>query len=183
MRRVPLLAYAAIAASCCFVPAAVAAPPDVNSSKLRAAVTVDGIVAHQRDLQAIANRSPGFTRYSLTSGYRESVDYVQEKMLNAGWKVSVRQFNMPEWRENAPPVFRQLSPTAKTYVAGTAENNNSPSVDYITFEHSPTKEVVSAPVVPTNDIQIDPNPGGSTSGCEAEDYPAETAGAIALIQR
>ena len=41
---------------------------------------------------------------------------------------------------------------------------------------------MTAPVVPTNDIQI-PSTGGSTSGCEPEDYPTAVDGAIALIQR
>jgi Zn-dependent M28 family amino/carboxypeptidase len=39
-----------------------------------------------------------------------------------------------------------------------------------------------AQVVPTNDIVL-PSPGGSTSGCEASDFPAAVAGKIALIQR
>ena len=37
-------------------------------------------------------------------------------------------------------------------------------------------------MVPTNDVVI-PSPGGSTSGCEAADFPAAVAGAVALIQR
>ena len=50
------------------------------------------------------------------------------------------------------------------------------------MEFTPTAEVPDAPVVPTTDIQI-PSTGGSTSGCEKEDYPAATDGAISLIQR
>src|ERR671924_1498791 len=91
---------------------------------------------------------------------------------------------MPEWQETAPPVLQQLSPTAKTYTPGTAADDDSPSVDYITFEFSPTKNVASAPVVPTNDIVIpSPAANSNTSGCEASDFPAATSGAISLIQR
>ena len=55
---------------------AAAKPPDgVNSSKLRAAVTVDGIVEHQRALQNIATMNGG-TRHTETPGYLASVAYV-----------------------------------------------------------------------------------------------------------
>jgi Zn-dependent M28 family amino/carboxypeptidase len=56
------------------------------------------------------------------------------------------------------------------------------NVDFITFELSPSGTLTDVAVVPTNDILI-PSPGGSTSGCEPEDFPAATSGSIALIQR
>ena len=148
--------------------------------KTKPHTTVRGIVAHQSALQGIADMNGG-TRHTETPGYTASVAYVREKMKRAGLKVTVTQFNMPEWRETAPPEFQQLTPTNKTYKPGTAADDNSPSVDYITFEFSPTTEV-SAPVVPVSNIVI-PSPGGSTAGCAPEDFPAATAGAISLIQR
>jgi Zn-dependent M28 family amino/carboxypeptidase len=181
MRVRHLAACVAVAASLASASAAVAKPPDVDSSELRSRVTVDRIVAHQRALQSIATTFGG-TRYTTTQGYAASASYVESRMRAAGYNVSVTQFNMPEWRENSPPVFQQVSPTAKTYKAGTAADDNSPAVDYITFQYSPSKEVASAPVVPTTNIQI-PSTGGSTSGCAASDYPAATRGAISLIQR
>jgi Zn-dependent M28 family amino/carboxypeptidase len=183
MRRVHLLVCVAVLAAFGLGSTALAKPPDVNSSKLRAAVTVDGIVEHQQALQDIADMTGG-TRHTKTAGYQASVAYVRETMENAGWNVSVTQFNMPEWEELTPPVFEQLSPNAKTYTPGTAADDDSPAVDYITFQYSPSKEVASAPVVPTNDIVIpSPAANSNTSGCEAADYPAATAGAISLIQR
>ena len=181
MRLTHLTACGAVLATFAFSSTAVAKPPDVDSSKLRAAVTVDGIVAHQRALQNIADLSGG-TRHTKTPGYTASVAYVRETMEAAGWDVSISQFNMPIWQETAAPVFQQLTPTPKTYVPGTAADDNSPAVDYITMEFSPTAEVPNAPVVPTKDIQI-PSIGGSTSGCEESDYPDATDGAISLIQR
>ena len=176
MRRIRLLAFAAVLAAFAFGSTAVAKPPDVDSSKLREAVTVQGIVEHQRALQGIANMNGG-TRDTRTPGYLASVDYVKARMEAAGLDVSVTQFNMPEWRETAPPVMQQLSPTAKTYTPGTAADDNSAAVDYITFEHSPTKDVANAPVVPTNDIVIpSPAANSNTSGCEAADFPAATRG-------
>jgi hypothetical protein len=35
-------------------------------------------------------------------------------MQNAGWNVSISQFDMPDWKETAPPVLEQIAPTPKT---------------------------------------------------------------------
>lgn len=52
----------------------------------------------------------------------------------------------------------------------------------MTYSGSGTVE--DALVVPTNDVLIPPPAEpGSTSGCEASDFPAEVAGNVALIQR
>jgi len=183
MRRIRLVAFAAVLAAFAFGSTAVAKPPDVNSSKLREAVTVDGIVGHQRALQDIANANGG-TRYTKTSGYDASVAYVRDTMQKAGWNVSISQFDMPDWKETAPPVLEQIAPTPKTYVHGSAADDDSAAVDFIAFEFSPTKDVPSAPVVPTNDIVIpSPAANSNTSGCDASDFPAATRGAVSLIQR
>jgi Zn-dependent M28 family amino/carboxypeptidase len=150
--------------------------------KKKPRTTVRGIVAHQRALQTIADLNNG-TRHTETPGYTASVAYVRERMKRAGLKVKVVEFNMPEWRETAPPEFQQLTPTNKTYVPGTAADDDSAAVDYITFEFSPTKEV-TAPVVPVNDNVVpSPAANSNTAGCETEDFPAATTGAISLIQR
>jgi Zn-dependent M28 family amino/carboxypeptidase len=173
---------AAIAAFATAAPA-LANPPDINSERLERLVTVQGMVEHQRALQGIADMNGG-TRATETPGYLASVDYVKERMRRAGLDVTVTQFNMPEWRETAPPVMQQLSPTAKTYKPGTEADDNSAAVDYITFAFSPTANVANAPVVPTNDVVIpSPAANSNTSGCEASDFPAATQGAISLIQR
>jgi Zn-dependent M28 family amino/carboxypeptidase len=178
-----LTTCAAAVATLAIVPAALAKPPDVNSDKLERAVTVEGILEHERALQNIANLNGG-TRHTETPGYLASVAYVKARMEAAGLDVSITQFNMPEWRETAPPIFQQLTPAAKTYTSGTAADDNSAAVDYITFEYSPTAKVPTAPVVPTNDIVIaSPASDTSNSGCEASDFPAATRGAISLIQR
>ena len=88
MRLAHLAACGAIAATLALASTAVAKPPDVDSSKLRAAVTVDGIVAHQQALQNIANLSGG-TRHTKTPGYTASVAYVRATMENAGYDVSI----------------------------------------------------------------------------------------------
>jgi Zn-dependent M28 family amino/carboxypeptidase len=91
---------------------------------------------------------------------------------------------MPDWKETAPPVLEQIAPTPKPYVHGSAADDDSAAVDFIAFEFSPTKDVPSAPVVPTNDIVIpSPAANSNTSGCDASDFPAATRGAVSLIQR
>ena len=168
------------AAIACGAPAAAAKPPDVDATRLEQMVTVEGVLEHQQALQEIADANDG-TRHTRTSGYTASAEYVKETLEAAGYDARYEMFNMPIWHETAPPVLQRLTPTAKTYVPGTSADDGSPAVDFITFEHSPTASV-TAPVVPVNNIVI-PSPGGTDSGCEAEDYPAAIDGAIALIQR
>ena len=67
----------------------------VSSKKLERAVTVRGIVKHQRALQHIADMNGG-TRHTKTPGYTASVAYVRERMRRAGLDVEVKQFNVPE---------------------------------------------------------------------------------------
>ena len=182
MRTLRLFTCAAVIAACLTAtPAAIAAPPDVDSTRLEKLVTVQGITEHQRALQNIADLNGG-TRYTRTPGYTASAAYVKATLEKAGYDARYEMFNMPEWHENAAPVLRQISPTNKSYIAGSAADDNSPSVDFIAFEHAPTKSLSNVKVVPTNDIVI-PSPGGTTSGCEMSDFPAATSGAIALIQR
>src|SRR4051812_41807816 len=181
MRGTHLAACAAIVTVLAAAPAAVAKPGDVDSTRLEQLVTVQGITEHQKALQNIADFNGG-TRYTRTPGYTASAAYVKATLEKAGYNARYEMFNMPEWRETAAPVLQQVSPTSKSYVAGSAADDNSPSVDFIAFEHSPTKSLSNVAVVPTNDIVI-PSPGGTTSGCEMSEFPAATSGAVALVQR
>lgn len=153
------------------------------SKRLRAAVTVEGIREHMDKLQRIADAHQG-NRAAGTVGYEASVAYVEKRLRRAGYDVSREPFDFPTWRENSPPAMEQTSPTPTTYVPGGPADDDSPAVDFITFEFSGSGDV-TAPVVPTNDVVIPPgaDPNTSTSGCEPEDFPAETEGAISLVQR
>jgi Zn-dependent M28 family amino/carboxypeptidase len=176
MRRLWLAMTCAFAATALIgVPAATSAV-GANSSALRQAVTVSGILAHEQAFMSFANDSiPAFghpTRVDGSVGFTESVNYVASKAASYGYNVTVQNFTFDRFVESAPPVFAEVSPTSKTYVEGT---------DFLTMEYSGAGDVTAA-VVPTNDILI-PSPGGSTSGCEAADFPASVAGKIALVQR
>jgi len=175
------LCAGALAALLAIVPAA-SADTFEESKKLRRAVTLDGILQHERKLQRIADAHQG-NRAAATIGYEASVEYVADRLDEAGYRVRIKPFDFPTWRENATPVLEQTSPNSVSYTPGTAADDDNPDVDFITFEFSSSGNV-EAPVVPTSDILI-PSPAtdASTSGCEPEDYPAETEGAISLIQR
>jgi Zn-dependent M28 family amino/carboxypeptidase len=170
--RKALIAAAAIpVALSLLVPPSASAVDYVNTKKIRNAVTVNGILAHERVLQRIANQNGG-TRASGTPGYDASAKYVAARLKKAGYKVKVQEFTFPFFRTLAEGVSAQISPTAKDY-------------DTATLEYSGSGDV-TGPIIPTKDIVIPPSPSanGSTSGCEASDFTAAPAGpAIALIQR
>jgi Zn-dependent M28 family amino/carboxypeptidase len=146
----------------------------VDTKKLRKGVTVDGILEHERAFQRIAIAHDG-NRAATTAGYDASVDYVVNRLRAAGYKVSLDGFDFPLWTLNSPSTFAEVSPTARTFAEGT---------DYIVSQFSGAGDV-TARVVPTNDIESPPpgGPGTGTSGCEPGDFPAATAGNIALMQR
>ena len=144
---------------------------DIDSSKLRKAVTVGGILAHERVFQRIANQNDG-TRASGTPGYDASAAYVKKTLKKAGYKVTEQTFTFPFFRELAPAVLERVSPAPPTtYETGT-------------FDFSATGDVTGQ-LVPI-DVVIPPTAEpSSTSGCEASDFPevTTTEPVVALIQR
>jgi Zn-dependent M28 family amino/carboxypeptidase len=185
-------AAAMVAAAIALVPATAEAkkgnardgsPRDPRAQQFVREVSVDRIERHQQRLQQIADANGG-TRVVTGPGYTASVDYVVRRLERAGYTPKVTPFNFPIWEETQPAVLEQVTPTAKTYRYGTAEDDGSPDVDFITLSYSPTATLSGAKVIPTNDVEIPASgPGTSTSGCEPEDYPASVRGNVVLIQR
>ena len=181
MRHTHLAACAAGLAMIVAPATAMAKPKDVNSSRLERAVTTEGIHAHQKALQDIADLNGG-TRHTRTPGFTASAAYVKSTLEKTGaYNVSYSMFNMPDWEELADPSLKLTSPGSKTYVPGNAEDDGNTAVDFIAMEHTPDK-TVTAEVIPVGHTEV-PADGGSTSGCVAADYPATVKGNIALIQR
>jgi Zn-dependent M28 family amino/carboxypeptidase len=152
-------------------PAPASAVDEINTQKLRDAVTVAGIMRHERALQRIANENGG-TRASGTPGYAASAAYVKRTLRAAGYQITEQEFTFPFFRELGPAELAQVSPTPTDY-------------ETVTFSYSGNGEVTGE-VVPTNDVLIPPPAEpGSTSGCEAGDFtPADPdTPQIALIQR
>jgi len=154
------------------VPAPAVAVDQVDTEKLRKAVTVGGILAHERVFQRIANQNGG-TRASGTAGYAASAAYVQQRLVAAGYEVSQQEFTFPFFRDLSDPTLSQVSPTPADY-------------ETATFQYSGSGDITGQ-LVPTNDVQIPPGAtaSSSNSGCEAADFvPASTTvPQVALIQR
>ncbi len=143
---------------------------DVNTKKLRQAVSVAGILKHERAFQSIANANDG-TRASGLPGFEASKDYVVQQLRRAGYTVDVQEFTFPFYRDLAAPTVSQLTPDQTDYETATLQYSGSGDV--------------SGPVVPASNTVIPPTPEpSSTSGCAPADFPANpAANSIALIQR
>ena len=87
MRRLTIVVVALLTTVLAASPAL--AVDEVNTKRLRNAVTVGGILAHERVFQRIANQNGG-TRASGTPGYDASAAYVQRRLEAAGVRAAVR---------------------------------------------------------------------------------------------
>lgn len=147
---------------------------DGDQARLARALTVDGILTHERALNRIARNNDG-NRASGTPGYDGSVRYVADKLRDAGYDVRTPVFRYVLFSETEVPEFARVSPRPETYEAG---------VDFFTMTYSGSGDLTGR-VVPTNDVLVPPPAvPGSTSGCELADFPSPPAAdSIALIQR
>ena len=133
-------------------------------AKLLECVTVDGVREHQAAFQAIANENNGI-RTSGTPGYDESVDYVIDKLADAGYDVTVQPFEFQTFIELSPSVLEQVAPPP----AGPIANN----IMSYSGSGDVTASVTALPAPPAD----------ATPGCEAADFVGFPAGDIALISR
>ncbi|GAA3564758.1 aminopeptidase PaaP [Microlunatus spumicola] len=171
MKKPAAAAMAALAVAALVAPTVPAAAADpVDSSKLREAVTVNGILQHERALYAIAAKNEG-NRASGTKGYDESVKYVTKKLKKAGLKVKTQSFEFPLYTELAPATLSEVSPTAGELETATVDYSGSGDV-------TGTLAVAGGTVLPPT-----PEPS-SASGCAADDFTtAPSTPAVALVQR
>jgi Zn-dependent M28 family amino/carboxypeptidase len=170
----PLSGLVAVMAAILVLAPAASAIDTVDTKKLRNRVTVDGILEHLRAFQEIAIAHDG-NRAAATPGYDASVDYVVNRMKAAGYKVTLNEFDFPLWTLNQPSTVDWVGNDTDNWVEET---------DFVTAQYSSSADL-TATVVPTNDIQVPPpgGPGTGTSGCDPGDFPPNTAGNIALMQR
>lgn len=142
-----------------------------STAKLLKAVTVSGILQHERALQRIANNNGG-TRASGTPGYDASAAYVSDQLRKAGYTVTAQPFDFPYYEETGAASLSQVSPNPADY-------------EVSTLEYSGSGDVTGA-IVPTLNVVIPATPTpSSASGCLPEDFvPASaTEPEVALIQR
>ncbi|PSL00427.1 Zn-dependent M28 family amino/carboxypeptidase [Haloactinopolyspora alba] len=139
--------------------------------KLLECVTLDGVRTHLEEFQKIADNNddphyPG-TRAAGTQGYADSVDYVAGLLEDAGYEVTLDEF---EFEFTFPATLHQLTPVDADYETGAYTGSGSADV--------------TGGVVPV-DLALEP-PRESTSGCEASDFAGldfSSPADIALIQR
>jgi Zn-dependent M28 family amino/carboxypeptidase len=171
-RRAALAGAAALVVALLVAPAA-SALDEVNTKPLRKAVTVNGILRHERAFQAIANANVG-TRVSGTAGYDQSAEYVKRQLVQAGYKVTEQPFEFPFFDQTADPVFERVSPAPRVFT----------EQEFATMTYSGSGDATAALQAVDVVVPIGANPANtSTSGCEAADFAGFTAGNVALMQR
>jgi hypothetical protein len=153
-----------------------------NSAKLRQAVTVAGILEHERALQAIAVTEAG-NRLSGTPGHDRSADYVAQRAAAAGFDVDVPEFqyNLDFLADfEAPALSIEGGTEFIGGIAGATLGGDFGSM----FKTTPYSIDVSAPVwaVDLALPAVGP-PNTSTSGCQDADYAGMPQGAIIIVQR
>jgi Zn-dependent M28 family amino/carboxypeptidase len=168
-----LLAVAAAALTAIALPAAASsAPPgcanrtNTTYQTLLECVTLEGVRAHQAAFQEIADANGG-NRSAGTEGYADSVDYVAGLLEDAGYVVTLHEF---QFIDPAKTLLQQLTPVNAIYPTGA-------------FTGSGIGDVTGN-VIPV-DINLVP-PRANDSGCDATDFvglPFDGPGDIALMQR
>jgi Zn-dependent M28 family amino/carboxypeptidase len=166
---VALTAFSLPAAATAQSPTACKNRTNTTYQALLECVTLDGVRAHQAVFQEIAEANddpvyPG-TRAAGTEGYAESAEYVADKLREAGYTVTLDEF---DFTFQFPTILRQLTPTVADHPANPATG---------TGEGDVTAAVTAV------DLVMTPPRTPSTSGCEAADFAGFPAGNIALIQR
>ena len=146
------------------VPMALADEPcdvRVNNTvdKLLECVTLDGVREHQAAFQAIADANNGI-RTSGTTGYDQSVDYAAQVFGDAGYDVTIQDFQFQTFISLSPSVLEQVSPPPTGPIANNIMSYSG-SGDVIA-------SVSTLPVI---------------TGCNASDFAGFPAGNIALISR
>jgi Zn-dependent M28 family amino/carboxypeptidase len=137
-------------------------PPDNDlSADLREAVGVDGILAHAKRFQDIADEHGG-NRAAGTPGYDASADYVAKRLRGAGYEVEVQAFRFP-----GHAIVRD----SDLDIAGTTVRET----DFALMEGSDVGEV-EASLQPVD-------ARGPTSGCEPRDFEGFPRGDVALLRR
>ncbi len=133
-------------------------------------VTLDGVLEHEQALQDIADDNNG-TRASGTSGYADSLDYVRDRLSDAGYTTRRQTFSFHKFEDLGGSIMQRISPGSATYVEDT---------DFNATPQSEPGDVTAG--VKGVDIQLGAG-NTSTSGCEAADFAGFVPGNIALLQR
>jgi Zn-dependent M28 family amino/carboxypeptidase len=124
-----------------------------TGADLARAVRLEGLVDHLQELERIAAANDG-TRAAGTPGDRASVEYVSQRLAEAGWSVSQEGLSFPYYDERAQP---RLS----------VEGGR---IDVETLEYSAGG-------------RVEARTQRAGDGCQASDYSGFVAGRVALVER
>ncbi|MEM7029999.1 MAG: M20/M25/M40 family metallo-hydrolase [Chloroflexota bacterium] len=138
------------------------------TEELRTSITVDGIRQHLQAFQGIADANNG-TRASGTSGYDQSAAYVQARLEEAGYDVTVQLFEF-RFRYDASTV-EQLGPSPTRYVYFD---------EFASLAFSPAGSAEG--LLQAVGIQ-EPLRGDTPSGCDAAQFEGFVPGNVALVKR
>jgi Zn-dependent M28 family amino/carboxypeptidase len=158
-----LCALLVVSAGLALAAPAAADPNNNNSAKLTSAVTLEGVRAHQRALQDIAD-DVGGNRFAGLPGHDRSAEYVADQLRAAGYSPTFQEFTYNAFFEQTPSQLIQTAPTQRTFVNGN---------DFRVMSYSGSGDVTAPLAKPSGDIR----------GCFAADYAGFPAGQIALVQR
>ena len=131
----------------------------IDSTTLREAVEVSGIMEHLTWLDGNGPRPSG------TDGYEDAAGYIANLMVLAGYNVSYQEFTYDLWEELSDPVLEQVSPNSTQYPAYDVAG-------FATMEYSEAGDVTAQVVLAAN------------LGCDPADFAgADFEDKIALIER
>ncbi|MEO8926916.1 MAG: M28 family peptidase [Caulobacteraceae bacterium] len=144
-----------------------------TTAKLLECIQEPALFAHLVAFQAISDRNPGpdghGNRDTGTAGYRQSVDYVADRMRRAGYRVTIQSYNYTAFSVLGTPA---LSAGGHDYAVGG---------EWFVARLSGSG-AVTARVTPVGGIVADPT-AESRGGCSLADFANFAPGNIALIQR
>jgi hypothetical protein len=144
--------------------------------KLLPCIQTADLWKHMENFQAIADANPGAdghpSRNSGEPGYWASVQYVAQKMKDAGYNVTIQPYKFTYTSYVGTPTWSEVSPTPRDF---------TPVADW---NPGTSNGTANAGIQPAGGIVIPPTPtSSSTSGCTAGDFSGFVSGRIALIQR
>ena len=175
-------ALGVVALLACAAPAALAAPGNNTSERLRAAVSADGILRHEQRLQSFATGANG-NRLSGTPGFDASAQYVANRMRAAGYNVQVQNFEYDNTAlaDYSPPVLSVQG--GRTFNPGIVGGQTGGDFGTAFDTEEQLGDVTARVWAVDLDLPRPATAGKSTSGCQRGDFSGMPAGSIALVQR
>lgn len=136
-----------------------------RSLPLRQALTEENLIGHLQALQDIADANDS-NRFTNTTGYAASVDYVVSELEAAGYVVEVQHFPVDLFFDLGGSTLVAVSPDNGTVVESYLFEQN-----FTTVEYSGSGEAMGLAQKVDN------------LGCEAADFETFQSGNIAIIER